>query len=218
MLSSIPHGGGTSAEIEARRGISKEAARLIKAQTSWRRLDLLLAGNIKPGDVYATFTWDNAHYPKDRRDALRQWSLFRRKLTAKRRRCGKDLIAFWSLQRGDLGNRWHIHCVCNCGGETYEELEKLWGRGTVKPYPVERDKDGGFYTSIARYMARFRPEKLGQRAWSYTRNVRRPEKDSFFVDDNATLSVPEGCIILDRAERKTSFGEYQFIKYEIPNF
>ena len=218
MLTCISRGGDSGQRAEERE-LSREAMRLIKARTSWRKLDLLLCGNIQEGDVYATFTWNNEHYPRDRRDAMRQWNNFKRRLTARRKRKGIKLVAFWALQRGDLGNRWHIHCVFNSGGETYAEIAALWGRGKVKADPVERDRDGGIYRSIAKYLARYRPEKLGQRAWSYTTGtVVKPKRDSFFVDGDAALEVPAGCLKIDEANRETPWGRYEFIEYEIPKF
>ncbi len=218
VLYSIPPGSGIPADREERRKLSREQMRLMKRLTSWQKLDLLLSGNMRPGDIYATFTFDSSHYPKSRDAVKKEWTKFKNRLLYRRKKNAQTLIAFWAIQRGDLGNRWHIHAVINFGGETEADLSDIWGLGRVKAYPLERDTGGGFYTSVAKYLARFRPEKLSQRSWSHTLNIRKPERDSFFVDDAYELSLPDGCIQIEKRTVETNYGNYEILEYEIPNF
>ena len=63
---------------------------------------------------------------------------------------------------------------------------RLWGQGECEFNALRVDKKKN-YETLARYMAKEERDKVGQRSWSYTRNAKKPEVESFSVREFTPL-------------------------------
>ena len=125
---------------------------------------------------------------------------------------------FWSTEHKHGDGRWHHHCVINSTGEDYELIRSLWIYGIdveIKPLRLDAEKN---YATLARYMCKEERDKLGQRSWSYTRNARKPEVETFRVEDDTTVQVPKGAVELRSSSERTEYGSYRVIKYLAPGW
>ena len=199
-----------------KRNLSSEAQQRMNQKYSYQKLELLLAANFVPGDLVVTLTYDDAHYPKDRKAAEAKLKYFRSKLSAARKGKDQELVMFWNTEHKheSCDGRWHHHAVINSTGDDYERIRELWTNGTdieIKPLRVDREKN---YETLARYMAKEDRDKLGQRSWSYTRNAKKPEVDSFRIPNDEGLTPPKGCtVLMDTGDVCTAYGHYRYLKY-----
>lgn len=188
---------------------TSEAQRLINARQSWQKLKLLLAANFIKGDIVGCLTFDEAHLPETRAQVENRLKWFRQKLTAARRARGQELVMFWSIEHRHGEGRWHIHFVANATGDDYAEISRLWTHGEVDLRALRCDRVKN-YESLARYMCKEARERLGQRSWSYTRNAKQPEVESFWVPDDTALRIPRDTVVFADIRSR---GEWQFVEY-----
>lgn len=201
-----------------KRHLSSEAQQRMNDIYSWQKLEMMLAANCVRGDLVVVLTYDDAHLPRNRKEAAAKVKYFRSKLSAARKKWGQELVMFWNEEHkhesteASQNRRWHHHCVINATGDDYKEILKLWGQGLiyVEPFRVDKEKN---YESLARYMCKESRDKVGQRSWSYTRNAKKPEVESFRVPDDTPLNAPKGSTIIAESSGRTEFGCYQYIKY-----
>lgn len=196
----------------AKKKLSSAAQQRMNQIYSYQKLELLLAANFVPGDLVITFTYDDAHLPFSRKGAEGKLKYFRAKLAAARQQRGEELRMVWNCEHKHGDGRWHHHTVINSTGEDYEEILRLWGQGEIEIRKLRADKEKN-YETLARYMAKEEREKLGQRAWSYTRNCRKPEVEVMRVETDTTLNPPKGALVFEQASERTAYGSYQYIKY-----
>lgn len=196
----------------AKHKMSSDAQRRMNAVYSWQKLELILAANFRRGDLVCTFTFDDKHLPRDRKEVSARLKYFRQKLTAARKSEGDELVMVWSIEHRHGDGRWHIHAAINATGDDYAEIRDLWGLGLVDISPLRVDKEKN-YETLARYWTKEAPDKLGARTWSYTRSCKQPEIETFRVEADTPLDVPKGAISLEEHRDKTVYGSYQYIKY-----
>ena len=198
---------------QAKRKASTEAQMRMNAKYSWQKLELMLAANFLPGDLVITLTYGDEHLPESRAVANNRLKRFRRMLADLRRDRGQDLRMIWTTENKSDGGRWHHHCVINGTGDDYAELLRLWVWGSdveIKPLKVNREKN---YESLARYMCKESRERPSLRSWSYTRNCRHPEIETFPVPDDTKVNVPEDATLISEESVRTEFGEFHLVKY-----
>lgn len=208
-------GGRESPRIRAaKRKVSTEAQQRINARYSWEKLELMLAANYVPGDLVITLTYDDEHLPKERAGAVARLKWFRYELRRERQKRGEDLRMIWTTEHKLGEGRWHHHCVINAtDGQDFGEIARLWPWGSnieIRRLQVDKEKT---YESLARYMTKEARERPGLRSWSYTRNCRKPEIETFPVPDDTRIEVPEGATILEEQTKRTEFAEYTFVKF-----
>lgn len=201
-----------------KRKLSSEAQQRMNAVYSWQKLELMLAANFLPGDLVIVLTYDDKHLPRNRAEARAKLKYFRAKLAKARRARGQKLVMFWNEEhfhrnKDELQDgRWHHHCVVNATGEDFAELARLWGQGDVLIAPLRVDKEKN-YATLARYMCKEARERPGQRSWSYTRGAKKPEVETFRVEDDTTIAAPKGSVVLEDSGSRTEYGSYRYIKY-----
>ena len=205
--------GGSSSSGRRRTGTSSEAQRRMNAIYSWQKLELLLAANLVKGDVVGCLTFDDHHLPETREQVRNKFKWFLDKLRAAREERGQNLVMFWSIEHLHGEGRWHIHIVCNATGNDYEEMLRLWGQGECEFNALRVDKNKN-YETLARYMAKEERDKIGQRSWSYTRNAKKPEVESFSVREFTPLRVPKDTTVFEDVRSR---GKWQYIKYAYNN-
>ena len=207
-------GGRESAKVRAeKRKTSSEAQQRMNAKHSWQKLELMLAANFVPGDLVVTLTYDDDHLPASRSAANARLKIFRRMLKDLREARGQEMVMIWTTENKSDNGRWHHHCVINATGEDYAEIQRLWIWGSsieIKPLKVWRDKN---YESLARYMCKEARERPCLRTWSYTRNARHPETETFPVPDDTEIRTPEDVTVLREETIRTEYACLHFLKY-----
>lgn len=202
----------------AKQKASSEAQRRMNNIYSYQKLELMLAANFIPGDLVITLTSDDRHRPKERAQAAAQLKYFRGQLGRLRRGNGQELRMIWSTEHKHGEGRWHHHIVVNATGEDFEDIRRLWIYGDnieINPLKIKGEMS---YESLARYMAKEEREKLGLRSWSYSRNCRKPEVETFPVESDTQLEAPEGSTVLEIHGEGPEFACYKIIKYLAPGW
>lgn len=204
----------------AKQKASTEAQRRMNRLYSWQKLRLMLAANFpRPGSaLVVTLTYDDAHLPESRKQAVARLKAFRGALARERRAKRQDLVMFWATESKHGEGRWHHHCVINNTGEDYDLVRRLWLYGSdleIAPLRVDKEKN---WTTLAQYMAKEDREKPGLRSWSYTRNARKPESESFRVEDDTFLQPPAGATVLRDASERTEFASWRVVEYLSPGW
>lgn len=193
--------------------LSSEAQKRMNLKYAYQKLELMMAANFVVGDLVITPTYDDLHLPQSRRDAQRKIQAFWRKLAAKRRSRGAELKYLYTNESKHGGGRWHHHALVNATGDDYREIISLWRWGNVEihPFRVDREKN---YETLARYFCKEAREKVGQRLWSCSRNLRKPERDCMRVGNDVALEPPDGAtVLMDTGNVRTVYGHYRYIKY-----
>lgn len=208
---------------KAKRKMTTAAQQQLNNRYSTMRLELDLAANYLPGDLFITLTYDDDHLPFRRSQCMQNLSFFREKLSAEYKKRGAALTMHWAYEHKHGDARWHIHAVANAADVDFQVIASLWRRGNVEirrlklgthPDPEHPGHTKEYsYGALAQYMTKERPDKLGQRSWSYTMNARHPTMDYETVDADTTLNAPRGAHLLERETQKNEFGKYERIKF-----
>lgn len=215
-------GSDAPAARAAKNKVSSEARQRLNFRAAWQKLELLLAANFGPEDLFVTLTYDEAHLPEDRAAALNYFKRYVGRLRTAYRRAGAELRYVYNVEEmpdeADGARRLHHHMVVSRAEA--ETLRSLWAGGGVQ---IEHLLDGptDSYEARARYLVKERHpgalgRKTGLRAWSGSRNLRKPEETSELVADSVTITAPPGAFVLDRRDEGNCYGCYSYIKYLLP--
>ena len=186
----------------AKRRASSEAQKRMNAVYSWQKCEWMIAANFRPGDLWITVTYDDAHLPKSRNEAQLRFKYFLSKLNSELRRQGREAVVLWNAEHKHQhesfweDRRWHHHFFLNAGGEDFEMIRRLWIYGSNVEIRVLDLHGEHSYEALARYMCKEARDKPGLRCWSYTRNARRPEIETFRVESDTTVQAPKGSRVL----------------------
>lgn len=200
---------------QGKKALSSQAQQMMNLKYAYQKLELQIAANFGPGDLYATFTYDDEHLPKSRQEAIKCLKAFWKRLRKVRKTRGQELRYIYVTEHKHGEGRWHHHILINATGEDYAELRQIWGQGNIEFRSIRLDKEKHFET-LARYLCKEQRDKLGLRLWSGSRNLRKPEKECFRVPDNTPLKMPSGqrvIPLMDTGDVKTAYGHYHYIKY-----
>lgn len=208
---------GDNAQVRAKKKKhTSEVMQKYNHKTSVRKFELMLAANFSPGAVVGTVTYDDRHLPDDRAGAERRFRYFRQKLGRHYKAKGVELVVFWSTEHKHGDGRWHHHFILPSTGDDYNAIRNAWiygGDVELTPLRVDREKN---YATLASYYAKEARDKLGLRAWSYTRNAAKPQEDVERVEDDFQLQAPKGVQVLERLCIETPYGSFQYLKYLRP--
>ncbi len=193
-----------------------EARQKINLRTSWQRLELTLHSNFGRDDFLVTLTYDDAHLPSDRAEAVKRVKKFLTQVRTIRRKRGQELKYIYVTEDKHGEGRLHHHLVINGTGRDLDELRALWPDGHVHIQNL-RPRDFGY---LARYLTKEPREygkRLGAKTWSCSQNLQKPEKPKAeVVPDLMTLAVPPNADPLESSGgevRLGEFGTYSYIKY-----
>lgn len=196
-----------------KKALSSEAQKRMNLKYAYQRLELEIAANFGARDLYATLTYDDAHLPGSRQDAAARIQAFWRRLRLARKAKGQELRYIYVTEHKHGDGRWHHHVLINATGDDYALIRKLWGQGGIEFRPIRISRDKNFET-LARYLCKEQRDKLGQRLWSGSRNLRKPEKECSRVPNDTPLAPPKGAMVLtDTGDVTTAYGHYRYIKY-----
>lgn len=205
---------------------SSEARKIKNAAMSKRNLKFRLAANFMPQrDYFCTLTFAEGTGIKTRSAAEIAVNKFIRRLRDVRRKRGQELKWIYVVEHRHGLGRWHIHFVVNAAGswrEDLEEIESLWGNGTVQLAPLFSGKYANkTWAELAQYMTKERLEddpqrpKVGTHGYHCSRGLKRVDPTTDWVDIREPVPVPDG--VAAEYERRECAGAYfYYVKYELP--
>lgn len=191
----------------AQKAMNDKAARV--------RLEMLLAANFRPSDLFFTLTYRDSDLPAKRATAVKNIRTLLRHLREHRKARGQTLKYIYTTEDKHGGGRLHHHLVINTTGDDIEAIRSLWIYGDVVEFEYVGKYD---YEQLARYLTKEGAEKrpVGAQMWTASRNLEKPVVRREYVANDAALTVPIGCHILEKEERETEYGSYCYIKYRLP--
>lgn len=192
--------------------LSSAAQQRMNQIYSAQKLEFMLAANFVLGDCVVLLTYDDDNLPLSRKEAEGRLKYFRAKLGKLRKAAKAELRMIWNTEGKHGEKRFHHHIVCNSTGDDLEDLQQSWSYGSVELKPLRLDKEKN-YASLARYMCKETREKPGLRSWSYSRNCKHPEVESFAVPDDTTIQAPKGSVVLEEYSESNQYGNYKVVKY-----
>ena len=203
-----------------KRRLSSEAQQRMNLKHSYQKLELMIAANFRPGDLMVTLTYDEDNLPRSRTAATAKLKRFRADLKAVRKAAGRpEPVMIFNTENAFGEGRWHHHIILNNVGEDYEDLRRLWPWGSsLEIRRIKLDRQHSF-EGVARYLCKEARERPGLRSWSYTRNCKHPEIETFPVpDDQAQLQPPKGALVYEDAREQNEFGSWRYVKYLAPGW
>lgn len=216
-----PHPRDSRAVRQGKKALSSQAQQMMNLKYAYQKLELLIAANFGQKDIYATLTYDDAHLPENRKDALKKIKAFIKRLRKSRKEQGQELRYIYVTEHKHrhedrrMDGRWHHHILINATGDDYALIRQLWGQGNIEFRSI-RVSEEKHYESLARYFCKEQRDKLGLRLWSGSRNLRKPERECFRVPDDTPLKMPPPSKVIPLADTgnvKTVYGHYRYIKY-----
>ena len=138
---------------QGKKRLSSEAQQRMNLKYAYQKLELEIAANFGVKDLYATFTYDDAHLPGSRKEANARMQAFWKRLRAARKAQGQELRYIYVTEHKHGDGRWHHHVLLNATGDDYDLIRKLWGQGGIEFIQIRIDRDKNFET-LARYLCK----------------------------------------------------------------
>lgn len=200
----------------AKSKITSAAQRALNFRTAQGRLEMLLAANFGPKDLFCTLTYRDEDLPDCLAKAKKCVREFLKTLRQQRTREGSALKYVYVTEGKHGDKRYHHHLVINATGPAdLETICSLWRYGDV--VDVEQIDDCR-YIDIARYITKEAAEDkpVGAQMWTRSRNLEKPKVESTFIDDSETIQPPPGAFVLEKEEKQNEFGHFIYLKYQLP--
>ena len=211
-------------ERKEKRKTTTKAMQKFNFRAAWEYLEFLLAENFGEDDQFLTLTYDDDHLPADRAGAQKEIKRYIRRIQAAIKKLGlgplKYIYCTESVPEGPgEPRRLHHHMVANGGERAREVIRAKWRAGQAYAEPL---LDGpADYEPRARYMVKERaPDVEGReprlRAWTPSKNLKKPTVTSELVPDTLTITAPPGAFVLEMQEDHNSYGMFIYLKYIEP--
>lgn len=200
-----------------KRKMSSEAQRRMNAKYRKEKLEMELAANFRPGDLWVTLTFRDADLPENEKGVDTKMKMFLRRFRKLRRRARP--VTCWRAEHkhsdddARMDCRWHVHLCVSATGDDYAAIRSCWTYGDiVEIVPIRIDKENS-YEKIAAYMTKEPLDRRGAHAWHISRNAKKPEVESFPVPDETPLQAPKGAIVYETEGGSNVYGAYAYVKY-----
>ena len=198
----------------AKKAVQTSAQAAMNLKYSYQKCLLTIAGNF-PDGLFVGLSYDEAHLPPNREAAKKE---IRRFITAMRSEYSRRGAAFEYLyctewKHGEA--RLHHHMICNRIEGARELFDSMWGRGAVSVQGI----DPLTLQDLARYFtkeARDDKRKVGERAWTPSKGLQRPNISTSMIPDNMTIAPPAGSYILDNPSFRNEYGAGETAFYILP--
>ena len=205
---------GQQARAEKSR-MTTAAQKAMNDKAACVRLEMLIATNFRPADLFVTLTYRDDCLPDKRAAAIQNVRKFLKHLREYRKARGQELKYIYTTEDKHGGGRLHHHIVINAAGNDVEIIKSLWAYGDIIEFEYVGKYDS---EQLARYITKESVEKrpVGAQMWTGSRNLEKPIVRCEYVDNDAAITVPIGCHIIEKEERMTEYGGYSYIKYRLP--
>lgn len=200
----------------AKSRMTTAARRAMNIHTAQSKLEMLLAANFDPADLFCTLTYRDGCLPEKLAEAKKRIRAFIKTLRLQLRRKGQELKYVYVTEGRHGDKRFHHHLVVSVSGpDGLELISSLWQHGDV--VDVERIA-GHEFVEVAKYITKEaavdRPN--GAQMWTRSRNLALPKIESYFVFDDETIQPPPGAYVLEREEKQNEYGGFSYLKYRLP--
>lgn len=196
--------------------VTRAAQRALNFRTAQGRLEMILAANFAPKDMFCTLTYRDEDLPSSHAIAKDRVREFLTMLRKQRKRQGTALKYVYVTEGKHSDKRYHHHLVINAAGAAdYETIISLWRYGDIVDVERIGDRD---YIDVARYITKENAEDkpVGAQMWTPSKKLIRPAVESSFIDDNETIQPEPGAHVIERDEKMNEFGTYVYLKYLLP--
>ena len=212
------HGNNQTTRREMKSQISSPARESLNAKLSWQKLMLTLAANYKPTDLVVGLDYRPDALPVRREDANKRLSNFIRALRAYRKEKGQDLVYVRVTEGYHSGGRLHHHLIINATGDDYAIVRKLWAKNADTVDFEQFGQDGP--ERWGKYLTKEPREKgrryVGDRTWSSSIGMKKPEVLYELVDSRDELQPPPGAFVVDRTSCENCYGRFAHIMAVLP--
>ncbi len=202
---------GPRARAEKSR-ITTAAQKLMNDKTAKGRLEMILAANFTPRDLFLTLTYRDKDLPTTRKDAQKRIRRFLRLLREYRKARGETLKYVYVTENKHGAGRFHHHVILNATARDIETFRSLWTYGDIidiRYIGTER----GAYAYWAGYMAKESGDRpVGAQMWTGSKNLAKPKVTYSYIGNDETIETPAGYSTIVKDERKEWFGGYCYIK------
>ena len=153
---------------------SRPAQKNLNSKRAKRYLNNLVSANFGEGDLWCTFTYDDAHLPADQDEADRIFGNFIRRINRRRKKAGLDNVKYICVteyqEEEGKKTRCHHHVIMS-GDVNRDELEKIWGQGKRnQTRRIDPDPD----THIAGIVNYISKDPKGRKRWRASKNLKKP--------------------------------------------
>lgn len=150
---------------------TEEAVRRYNSRQRTDRVQMLIAANFRPGDLWTTLTYRKEDRPKDAEEAGIHMQRFIRKLRREIRKAGRELKYIYITEIGARGAAHHHILLENIPG-ILDLIRKLWPYGHENYKPLYED---GAYRQLAEYIAKAdTKEPAAGTSYHPSRNLKKP--------------------------------------------
>ena len=219
ILYSRGHRSDSPKQRAAKRRASSEAQKRLNLKNSREKLKLTLAAAFPTAGSgwVCVLTYRDECLPHSWDEATAIVNEFRKSMRRERRRLGLPFLMASNIEEhSSRHQRLHHHAVINNTGEDFALIRRCWKWGEVLEFhPMWVDKEQNWET-LAAYMTKETPEKLGKHGWTATRNCPKPEVETFTVSDDTTLQAPAGTHLISSERRRDEWASWELIEYVFP--
>lgn len=156
---------------------TKECQKRLNERDAREKLARLLRMNFSENDLEVDLTYAR---PESAEGAVKDLRRFLREIRKIWRSEGAELKYVYTQEQGKKSGRIHFHLVLNAGPLSRDGIEDLWQHGYANARRLRMDETG--VSGLADYLTK-QERSLGQRRWSCSRNLTRPEPE---ISDGST--------------------------------
>ena len=131
--------GGPGVRRVKRKKPTEEQMQRINAMNKAKRCRQRMLEYFKPGDIFATWTYETRNRPPDMQAALKDFQKAMRYVRREYRKRGYEVFWIRNIERGTKG-AWHIHLIINEIGDTASILTKAWSKGGTWSIEIRNSK------------------------------------------------------------------------------
>lgn len=169
---------------------TKEQMQWVNAMNKARKARLRLLEYFRPGDCFATWTYELKKRPSDMRTALKHFQIAMRHVRKEYKKRGRELFWIRNIEQGTKG-AWHIHLVINEIGDTASILEKAWEHGGTYCSAIRKntkvyDED---FTKLASYITKDENTRCKKKNGEFGKS--RVRKANYSTSRNMPLPEPK---------------------------
>lgn len=207
---------GQRARAEKSRATSA-AHKAMNDKAARSRLEMLIAANFSGRDLFLTLTYRDNDLPANRAAAVKNVRSFLAKLRTVRRRRGRVFRYIYTTEEKHGEARLHHHLIITGTGNDMEEIRSLWPHGDMIEFEYVGARGGDV---LSEYMTKesVQGKPVGAQMWTCSKGLIKPVVKSEIVASNTALVAPSGCRVIEKDEKQTEFGSYQYIKYRVPEY
>lgn len=177
---------------------TRECQETINERESGQKLLRVVRENFTEQDLEMDLTYGE---PPSVEEAVKEARKFIRRLRREYRKAGVELRWVLIWEQGVRSGRVHFHLILNAGPLSRDAMEAMWSHGYANSRRLRLDEKG--LAPLTEYLtkkSRHGQRQAGQRRWTCSRNLRRPEPG---IRDGA-VTVREVEVLAEDIERRSA--------------